>query len=694
MGCGSLRNVPRADEEAGTKADYETEAADALLAAGRDPAALMRVADSYPNSKSAPDAMIKAAVAFEEAGNNRLAAHTFRQVYYKYADSADKARLLEDMARNFLAMRDDRIDTAAACLATIVTKLQGGGNTLAKPLVLQGGKELVPAGMTVNEALKTVQKFKAQTVAAHLPDFHIASVPTDEERAIQLKAIQKWRQDGANPAKRPHFHRDPFVDVANQLVINNVGALLDTPRDLRQQFSRLDRVVAWSKGNIIVFPVGSDKSIGQVALLTDKPSGIAWLDGGKSLLVWSNSQIALIDPSNVSQKWMKELRGLPRIDLIAGGLKESQPAVAVPAGGQPGGAEAISHVRPVDDHVIVATSAGQIFSIKLNDGSLGWHTRLAAASPIDRVVASDDFTVAKVTDSASTQLVVIDTLTGRHVRRMNFANEAGNVPVNLALAAHGMLVWIQPDRLCGKDLFEPSRQLSYEIIAGQNQDIVRVQAGMPVDGKFNPIYAGATQPDQLIISEGRVLVVAYNGKFVHFHSLESGKLLDYTQADGRRVAAMLPTSPGRRYEAQITDWAVSLNVVGPVLFVTSRQSAPIMYVLDQPDQAWDGTVDPTTPPNFLYQDPLIGKDYLVLLGQPARKPAAPNQPNAAVVGNFRIHTYCRLPLNDGTGRESGRLDYTRDIKDPTGISEWLSVEGGFYYRTGDNKLHFLKGARQ
>lgn len=637
VGCGARRNVPRADEEAGTRATYETEAADALLAAGKDPAALLRVADSYPNSKSAPDAMIKAAVAFEEAGNNRLAAHTLRQAYDKYGDTTDKARVLE--------------------------------------------------------ALKRVQRLNAQSVAALLPDFHIASVPTYEERAIQLKAIQKWRQDGADPAKKPHFHRDPFVDVANQLVINNVEALLDTPRDLRRQFSRLDRVVAWSNGNIVVFPVGTDKPIGQAALLAEKPTGLAWLDGGKSLLVWSNSQIALIDPTNVSKKWLMELRGLPRIDVIAGGVKEEQPAVAIPAGGQAGGVEAIAHVTPVDDRVIVATTAGQIFSIKLNDGALGWHTRLAAASPINRVVATDDFTVAKVTDSANTQLIVIDTLTGQVVRRMNFANETGNVPVNLALAADGMLVWIQPDRLCGKDLFEPRRELNYEIIAGQNQDIVRVQAGMPVDGKSNPIYAGATQPDQLIISEGRVLVVAYDGKFVHIHSLESGKLLDYAQADGRRVAAKLPTSPGRRYPAQITDWAVSLNVVGSVLFVTSRQCASMTYVLDHPDQVWDGAFDPTTLPNFLYQDPFIGKDYFVLLGKLARKPAAPNQPNAAVVSDFRMHAYNRLPLNDGTGRESGRLDYTRDIKDPAGISQWLAVEGGFYYRTGDNTLHFLKGAR-
>lgn len=670
VGCGAQRHAPVADEEA-----------------GKDPAALKQVA---PDSESKADAMLKAAVAFEKSGNNRLAAHTLRQVYNKYGDTSDKARLLEDMARNFLAMGDDRIDAAAARLATIVTKLQGGGNKLQKPLVLHSGKELAPAGMTINEALKSVQKFEAQAVADHLPDFHIASGPTDKERAIFIEAIQKWRQDGAGPAKRPQFKREPFIPEANQLVIPNVEALLDTPRDLRRQFSRLDRVVAWSNGNIVVFPVGSDKPIGQVALLTDKPTGLAWLDGGKSLLVWSTSQIALMDPSNVSRKWMKELRGPPRIDVIAGGVKEGEPAVAVPAGGQSGGAEAISHVRPVDDRVIVATTAGQIFSIKLNDGSLGWHTRLAAASPIDRVVATDDFTVAKVTDSANTQLVVIDTLTGELVRRMNFANDSGNVPVNLALAANGMLVWTQPDRLCGKDLFEPAQQLDYEIIAGENQDIARVRAAIQVDGQMNAIYSGATQSDQLVISHGRVLAIAHKGKFVQFHSLESGKLLDYAPADDRRVAAILPTSPGRRYAAQISDWAVSLHVVGSVLFVTSRDCAPIMYVLDHPEQSWDGTVDPTRPPNFLYQDPHIGKDYFVLLG----KPADPAQPNAPVVGNFRLHAYCRLPLNDGTGRESGRLDYSRDITDPAGISEWLSVEGGFYYRTGDNKLHFLKGARQ
>lgn len=747
-----LRNVPLVDDEAGTTQaaivaekligevkknsprsyeKYEKEAGDALLAAGKDPAALKQVADFYPNSKSAADAMIKAAVAFEEGGNNRLAAHTLMQVYNKYGEGSDRAKLLEDMARNFLAMRDDRIDTAVARLATIVTKLQGGSNPLSKPLVLQGGKELAPAGMPINEALKAVQKFKSQAVAAHLPDFRIVPPPSDEQRALQLEAIHKWKLEGADPEKKPKFSRVPFVEGAEQLVISDIQALADTPRELRQQFSRLDRVVAWSNGNVVLFPVGSDKPLGQVNILAERPTGLAWLERGKSLLIWSNTEVALLDEGKVSKKWKLELRGLPRIEVIAGGAKEEQvtaandqagqdqiflnggqrmvlrrriingrvvqqmqPVIPLPAG-QAGGVESIAHVRPVDDRVIIATTAGQIFSIKINDGSLGWHTRLAAASPIDRVVATDDFTVAKVTDSANTQLVVIDTLTGQLVRRMNFANDSGNVPVNLALAADGMLVWTQPDRLCGKDLFEPSRALNYEIVAGQNQGDTRAQGAIQMDGQpFNPIYAGAVQPDQLIISEGRVLAVAFNGKFVHIHSLETGKMLDYTQADGRRVAAMLSTSPGKQNQPQITDWSVSLNVVGPVLFVTSRQCAPMMYVLDHPNESWDGTVDPTTPPNFLYQDPLVGKDYFVLLGQPARKPAvADPQQKQPVVSTFRMHAYSRLSVGDNSGRESGRLDYTKDVRDEAGISEWLPVEGGFYYRTGDNKLHFLKGGR-
>jgi len=38
------------------------------------------------------------------------------------------------------------------------------------------------------------------------------------------------------------------------------------------------------------------------------------------------------------------------------------------------------------------------------------------------------------------------------------------------------------------------------------------------------------------------------------------------------------------------------------------------------------------------------------------------------------------------------LDHVPTIATP-GIVQWLPTEGGFYYRTSDRKLHFLRGAK-
>src|SRR5438552_10225059 len=83
------------------------------------------------------------------------------------------------------------------------------------------------------------------------------------------------------------------------------------------------------------------------------------------------------------------------------------PQAALPAGAgaaaPAGGAETIAQVIPVDDKIIVATNAGQIFAVQIGNGSLAWHTRLSNSGAISRLCANDDFAVAKVDDAASTQ---------------------------------------------------------------------------------------------------------------------------------------------------------------------------------------------------------------------------------------------------------------------------------------------------
>jgi outer membrane protein assembly factor BamB len=758
LGKQNLRTVPLVDEVAGTTQaavvaermiaevkklrpqayeSFEQLAAQALEAAGSDPALLKSVAETYPNSASAPKAMIAAADAFEAESNYRLAAYTRRQAYNKYGETADKTNLLEGMARNYLAMPDrtaDRIDTAAARLAAIV-KLGAGATVLSKPLKLPGETVLAKAGMSVNDALKALQNYKTETVTAKLPDFRIA--PT---AGFQL-ALAEWRAKGSDPATKPHLPA-PFVPAAQQLVLPNIDALIKTPLELRQQNARHDRVVAWSNGSVQVYPVGEAKPTGASADLATTPRNLAWIDENKSLLVWSDSELVLLDGNTAQLKWKKiDLKGLPRIEVIAGGANDEvsgnngnnndndaqqlqqlqlqqlqlrgrfingraiirggvgqMPAVAV-GPGQPGaaaqpGVETIASVRPVDDKIIVATTMGQIFAIRMANGALAWHTRLAAAAPISRLVATDDFVVAKVDDNAGTQLVVLDTLTGQLVRpRMNYPSENGNVPVNIALAPDGTLVWIQQDRICAKDLFDPKNQLAYEVVAGQgdngrNPNNVNININRQQQQMENASsYGGAVNPDQLLISEGRILVVAQSGRYVCIHSLETGKLLDFPQPDGRRAEARLATAQGDASKS-VADWGVALHLVGSRLYVCSRQNGPVCYNLDKAGVLWDGHVDINTVPTIEFREPFIGQDYFAILDHPAARVGANPNPNTA-----RLHCFSRAKVDKNADRESGRLDHIASITDPAGISEFQGVDGGLYYQTGDRKLHFLKGAR-
>src|SRR5258706_5657703 len=243
---------------------FERLATEALEAAGGDPALLKSVAETYPNSGSAPKAMIAAADAYEAQSNYRLAAYTRRLAYNKYGESDNKVKLLEGMARNYLAMPDpgrtaDRIDTAAARLATIV-KLGGAANTLSKPLKLPGAKVLADAGVSINDALKSVQNYKADAVTAKLPDFHIA--PTSGFQP----AITAWKEAGSDPAKKLHFPA-PFIPAAQELVLPRIDALVKAPLEVRQQNARHDRVVAWFNDELLVYAVGDQNAVGRSAEL-------------------------------------------------------------------------------------------------------------------------------------------------------------------------------------------------------------------------------------------------------------------------------------------------------------------------------------------------------------------------------------------------------------------------------------------
>ncbi|MDB5303459.1 MAG: bamB 4 [Phycisphaerales bacterium] len=752
-----LRPVPQVDEKTGSpvQADavaekriteivkekpslyepYQQAAATALQAAQDakdDPASkLLAVARTYPNSTLAGKAMVAAADAYESAGNPRQAVRVLRDTWFKYPESPDKQRVLESVARNYLVMSSaprtgagdlgpmDNMEAAAAALARAISVAADA--KLDRPLKLRGGAEIA-RGTPVAQALEAVRKLRGQEAARTLPDFHIP-VPPPRKAGVR----QKWPTPFLPP-------QDPGA-----VVVSDIKALVLPLRD----FSRADRVVAWtSGGDLAVFAAGQPTPLAATKALRDTPKNCAWV--GDTLLAWGGGQIASLKANNGQPAWTLDLKDLQSVEVArlpdaaqpVGGDAQANVAlnanpnqrvfagqrrirvvgaqpvapVAAPAPVRPALGEQIADVRPVGDHVLISTTTGRVFAAELGTGKVAWQNRLSER-PVDRLAANEDFTVVRVSDEGSVRIAAFDTATGQLRSTHSWIVQNGMAPVNLALAADGTLVYTMPDRLCLKDLYKPwGDSPEKEVLANP---------GLPP-------FGGATQPDQLLISEGRILALADNGseKYVRVHSLETGQPvpLRYRSPQGDQdVDRILSTGKS---------WGVSLRVVGPHLYVVGPD-AVISYNLDRPAETWTSTVDPTSPLNV--RDMFIGQEFLVLLdervtddaegaapdgpaapGVPAQgKPAPATQPAGAVpqqapapagqpanpagpvpAAQYRLQIFGRYLVSETNPVESGRLDFVQKVTDPAGINPtWQATDGGFYYLSADGKLHMLKGSR-
>jgi hypothetical protein len=88
------------------------------------------------------------------------------------------------------------------------------------------------------------------------------------------------------------------------------------------------------------------------------------------------------------------------------------------------------------------------------------------------------------------------------------------------------------------------------------------------------------------------------------------------------------------------------------------------------------------------------KTELLVVGEPAaRRPADVNL--GGPVKQVRLYDRRQVADEAGKGQtvESGKSDYIQDLNDPSGIKAWQAVDGGFYYLTGDQALHYLAGSK-
>ncbi len=663
---------------------FEAAAVAALKEAkeGKDDIAtrLLAVAQSYPNSSVAATALIEAADAYEAAGTPRLAIQAVRQLYFKTpVDSPEKARIDETMARNYLQLTGVTGSVGAAAARLAQQASVNGDLKLQKPLKLPDGRILTDT--TFAKALEEVRKYSGREAARTLPDFRLPLPVTAPPPVPGAKRVR----------------RQPFLPPGPQSVVADVKSLVLPVRE----FSRADRIVAWTgAGGIALFASGQVQPLVSMDGFSDEPRNCAWVGG--NMVVWGAAQLALVKADQSKLAWSMDLKQLQSIEVARVGEVAQQVRpnpnaniVVAPNGqvfirqngrlGRPGliqpmqlnlppqpprppagAAEQIVEVRPVGDRVLVTTSSGRLFSVDLADGKLAWQTRFSERA-VDRLCANEDFTVVKVSDDTTVRLVAMDTFTGQVLGSKTFVAQNGLVPVNLALSADGTLVYTLPDRLCLKNLYTSWPDSSDREVQGP--------AGLPP-------FSGATQPDQLVVAEGRILALADNGtdKYVRVHSLETGNPIPL------KIASPQGDQEVDRVLTAGKNWNVSLRVVGPHLYVVSAEGVT-SYNLDRPAETWTSVVPDT---HFNVRDMFVGQQFLVLIDDetPAPNGGAPAQP---VYGLRAFGLYPASPTNPA---ESGRLDFKVDVTDPAGLTgSWQAVDGGFCYLSADQKLHLLRGAR-
>jgi hypothetical protein len=671
---------------------FEAEAGDALKAAGQtsEPAKLLAVAQTYPNSTVAAKAMLAAATAYGDAGQPRLARRVLLDMYFDRKDKGpERAQIVEALART-------DVSSGARLLEQAGTEL--GDPKLRQAMRLPDGSEIA-AGTAFSKTAQQIRKLTPSKPAATPPAFALPMPPTPV--------------DGKYP--------QPFKDQGP--VIANVDALPDP----LPNYERHDRIVTWSADGttLNLYKPGETTPVGSNRQVTERPLRCAWL--GDNLIVWGARQLFMVRDDGKTVAWKTDLSRLPALESLApddnaegGAVMNNNPMnnavviggnrniirgrVRMGAGGavfiQPQapaaaakpvatGPEQLDQFVPVGDRLIISTTNGRVACVETGDGHLAWQIRLSDR-PVDRVLANDDFTVIHSENDSNIRLEVLDTFSG-HVRSSKvFTRMSNSYPQNVALSPDGILAYTLPDRLCLRDLYASSQRIIETRLQGTPST-----------------YLGLRAPDQLLVEGRQVLAIVSSGggdqtgqKFVRVYSVDTGDALKI-QVEKQQVEQQLSAGT-KSPEAR-------MRVAGTRLFIIAPDACSA-YDLKRPEQhqAIYGQELPLTAQDQKIDvaDAFVGRDFLLFVGyenDPANAvPAAPGPNPPAALGNApaavelrhksaQIAAFGRYVTPRGEG---ARLDYGYKVEDASGITDdWQAFDGGIGYRTQDNKLHLLMGAK-
>jgi outer membrane protein assembly factor BamB len=605
---------------------------DAKLAANPDQ--LLDIAQVYPDSAVAGDAMLSAAQLYESRGNLRMATQVLRRLLIRKHD-LDRVPVLEALARNYLRM-PGHIDVAVSRLNLAATLAPG--ENLSQPMTLPNGGTM--QDISLASARDLLAKYESQLSLESLPDLHI---PTHDQAVAYAKANGRWAK--------------PFVPETPNMKITGVDAMIVPMED----FTRNDRIITWTStsGELSVYPVAQNRAIFTTVSVNQPPIGAAWLQ--QNLLVWSNSAVSLLDGGSGQQKWSVEISSLPVIVNSA----EPNPQLDTD---QPQGAEEISQVRPAGDRIVIGTSTGRLLAVDTTSGRVAWQIRAGGA--INPLLANSEFTVIRIQSGQTVELQAYNTFNGELVGRKSFGTDTGAVPLNLALAADGTLVYTLPNQLCIQDLFQATLSPS-----GMDPTMMAEAGPAPVN-----IFQGAGQPepDQLLIHAGKIYAVANSGKEVRIYSLDTGDPFQFPDRTGR---ATIPAG----FSTESTSANVRLHISGNYLYVFSPRNLSA-HRIDAPNGVWTNS-DPTKTTN--YQQILFGKDYVAI----SDRPAPPMTESNRAGSKLTLNLFNRHGKDIPPDVEAGNLIFQSELQLEGESYALQPIEGGVAFFTGHGTIHFLMGAR-
>lgn len=652
-----------------------------MLASATDQAGLRRVASEFPNSTSAPKALLQAALNLENTGDRRTASKVLREAYFRYPDFDRAPELIESMARVSLATPGQEA-VALSRLALGARKYPE--RTLTGPLLLPDKTPLDPRTaqgadkpMSFTQAADTLRNRLSNRVTATLPDFKI---PGHAQSEAHRKATGKLIA--------------PFIR-ADGIKVENVTSILP---ETQGGDSRERVVVRFASGELGVVS-SSGGLLHKLKSPTGEPLGVAF--ASEALMVWDATTLTAYSPEG-AELWSLPVATLPAIapteppdpnaqaavarQVMQGRLRVRGGRVAFPA--MPfAQAEGISQIILSGEKILVSTTTGRLAALSARSGKLLWQQRPANHAP-GRILSTDDFVVVFYNQPPTFLTTAFDADTGNPVYTAR--NTFNSAPQNIALAPDGTLLSTLGDRIVGKDLFESSPGATFETTPDAT----------------NP-FLGMDGPNQLVVWEGMLLAVTNRGQYVRSFMI-SDACAPLRLANNINALLATRAGPDNPYPFQ-------LLTVGKQLYLASARSIA-SYDLRKNTEIWSRVSDGSR----VFTSLSSGQNVLVAVAiasmdapnaqvqmippQPGREaldPATPPPPT-----RIEVISTARTPR----GEESGALLHLYEIPD---LASTVSVgnappnspaanmppplrpvEGGVFYLNRANTLVFLKGTAQ